>query len=332
MIVDLPTNDRSSAMVSATFASSTFEWSPKPPLVTIALPVYNAGKFFRPAVLSLLAQTFTNWELLIFDDGSEDDSLSTISDIKDPRIRVIKDRVNRGLVARLNEAIDMAKGVYFARMDADDISYPERLARQVESLEGDSTLDLVGAKAITIGTEDQMLGLFPFARFHHEICCRPWLGFYLVHPSWMGRTKWFRKYRYAVPAPYLCEDQELLLRSHADSKFGTVDKILFAYRVGAEPNWSKLAKTRREVFAFQSRHFMKRKQWRFWLFSLFSFIARRCLDEMRQYGLSGRTKRFGGPEEDAEREWRSVVEATRLSTGFNGDVSEVRETALKKRS
>ena len=300
------------------------------PLITVALPVYNAGKYFRPAVLSLLAQTYTNWELLIFDDGSNDGPLQAISDITDPRIKVIEDCVNRGLVARLNEAIDMAKGKYFARMDADDISYPERLSRQVQSLEADSTLDLVGVRAITIGTEDQMLGFFPFAPSHNEICCRPWLGFYLAHPTWMGRTQWFRKYRYATPAHYMCEDQELLLRSYVDSKFGTVDKVLFAYRVSATPNWSKLAKTRKEMYAFQKVHFIKYKQWRFLVFSLFAFIARSCLDAMRRIGLGGRLKKFSGLEMAAELEWRTVSEITNSPASVHGHLSRVWKTAIEK--
>lgn len=315
-----------------TFIHSIAKASAKSPLVTVALPVYNAGVFFRPCVLSLLAQSYANWELLIFDDGSNDGALQALSDINDPRIKVVGDGVNRGLVSRLNQAIDMAQGVYFARMDADDISYPERIARQVASLENDVTLDLVGAKAITIDAEDQMLGFFPFSKSHQEICGRPWLGFHLVHPTWMGRTEWFRTHRYAVPAHYLCEDQELLLRSYANSKFGAIDTILFAYRVADKPNWSKLAKTRRAMLAFQSRHFASHNQWQFWLFSLLSFIARRCVDELRRYGFSGRAKKFGRLENEANHEWRAVLEGTRFAASLNGDASKIRDTALERRA
>ena len=82
-----------------------------PPKITVAMPVFNGGEFLRPAVLSIVKQTFSDWELLIIDDGSTDGSLETIQDIQDARIRVIKDGLNKGLAARLNEAIDLARGV-----------------------------------------------------------------------------------------------------------------------------------------------------------------------------------------------------------------------------
>ena len=102
-----------------------------PALVTVAMPVYNAGKYLRLSVLSIVKQTFTNWELLIIDDGSTDDALKDIADIKDARIRIFRDGTNKGLAARLNEAVNLAQGYYFARMDQDDVSYPERFARQI---------------------------------------------------------------------------------------------------------------------------------------------------------------------------------------------------------
>ena len=92
------------------------------------MPVYNAGKYLRLAVLSIVRQTFTDWELLIVDDGSTDNALQGIADIDDARIRILRDGKNKGLAARLNECIDLARGKYFARMDQDDVSYPERFS------------------------------------------------------------------------------------------------------------------------------------------------------------------------------------------------------------
>src|SRR5450830_847145 len=91
------------------------------PLVTVAMPVYNAGKYLRLAVLSIVKQTFTDWEMLVIDDGSTDNAFDSIADIKDDRIRILRDGTNKGLAARLNEAIDLARGQYFARMDQDDV-------------------------------------------------------------------------------------------------------------------------------------------------------------------------------------------------------------------
>ena len=92
------------------------------PLLSVGMPIFNAGKHLRLAVLSIIHQTFSSWELLIFDDGSTDNALESLSDLKDPRIRIFSDGLNKGLAVRLNEAIDMARGHYFARMDQDDVS------------------------------------------------------------------------------------------------------------------------------------------------------------------------------------------------------------------
>ena len=244
------------------------------PLVTVAMPLYNAGKYLRLAVLSIVRQTFANWELLIIDDGSTDNALQSIADINDGRIRVIRDGQNKGLAARLNECIDLARGKYFARMDQDDVSYPERLMRQVMSFHENPALDLVAVRAITVDENNKATGLFPSTLTHDEICARPWLGFYFPHPTWMGKIEWFRKYRYTVPGPYFCEDQELLLRSYRDSKFGTIDEVLFAYRVRGKVNQQKLAKTRWTVLNVQLRHFVSLNMWHFVLLAVAVFLGR----------------------------------------------------------
>ena len=252
------------------------------PLVTVAMPVYNAGRYLRLAVLSIISQTFTDWELLVIDDGSTDNALQDIADIDDARIRIFRDGVNKGLAARLNECIDLAQGQYFARMDSDDVSYPERLARQIAALQKTPELDLVATRAITIDENDQATGLFPYAISHEEICARPWRGFYFPHPSWMGKTAWFRKYRYTEPGPYFCEDQELLLRSYCDSQFVTLDEILFAYRIRSSVNWEKLAKTRWTILRVQLKNFSNLHQWKYVLLSLLAYCLKRGSDILKK--------------------------------------------------
>ena len=257
------------------------------PLITVAMPIYNAGKYLRFAVLSIVNQTFTNWELLIIDDGSTDNALKDIADIKDKRIRILRDGINRGLAARLNEAIDLARGQYFARMDGDDVSYPERFERQLSVLKNKPELDLVATRAITIDESNKTIGLFPYAISHKEICAKPWRGFYFPHPTWMGKIEWFRKYRYSVPSPYCCEDQELLLRSFNKSRFSTLDEILFAYRLRDITDWQKLARTRRAVFMVQLRHFTSSSLLHFLLLATLAFVGKIGADYMRK--ISGRS-------------------------------------------
>jgi len=282
------------------------EKSVKRPLVTVAMPVYNAGKELRLAVLSILKQTFTDWEFIIIDDGSTDNALQYISDIKDVRIKILIDGDNKGLAARLNEAIDMANGQYFARMDQDDISYPKRFERQLGVLQNDAELDLVATRAITINDENEATGLFPYSFSHDEICARPWLGFYFPHPTWLGRTEWFRKYRYAIPAPYFCEDQELLLRSYNESKFQILNETLFAYRVKESINFNKRIKTRIAVFQLQFRNFIRKRQLRFAVFSLAIFVARVFSDIFEVFFWKINSNYTNG-EEEISHEWMSVL-------------------------
>lgn len=244
------------------------------PLVTVAMPVYNAGKHLRLAVLSIVRQTFANWELLIIDDGSTDNALQSIADIKDDRIQILRDGKNKGLAARLNECINLARGEFFARMDQDDVSFPERFEQQLEVLKNNSRLDLVAARAITIDENNKATGIFPSALKHGEICAKPWRGFYFPHPTWFGRIEWFRKYGYTVPGPYFCEDQELLLRSYRESQFATVDKILFGYRVRAKTNLARLVNTRLTMLHIQSRNFSGSNQWHFVLLATAAFAAK----------------------------------------------------------
>ena len=277
----------------------------KAPLVTVAMPIFNAGSYLRLAVLSIVRQTFADWELLIIDDGSTDNALQDIADIRDHRIRILRDGENKGLAARLNEAIDLARGSYFARMDQDDVSYPDRFARQIEALERDPQLDLVAARAVTIAGDHRLTGILP-ASMQKEISTKPWRGFYLPHPTWMGRIEWFRKYRYAEPGPYFCEDQELLLRSHEESRFGIIDQPLLAYRIRENTPWRKLIKTRLTILPVQLRHFLPKGQLFFTLMAILTFIGRLVLDVLRPFlGITYPIARIRG--EEAFQKWRNVL-------------------------
>ncbi|MGZ8983215.1 MAG: glycosyltransferase family 2 protein [Methylotenera sp.] len=255
------------------------------PLVTVAMPVYNAGKYLRLAVLSIIRQTFTDWEMLIIDDGSTDDAFDSIADIQDERIRILRDDANKGLAARLNEAIDLARGQYFARMDQDDVSYPERFERQVQLLQNEHELDLVAVRAITISGNNELTGMLACTDSNEEISAKPWRGFYLPHPTWMGKIAWFRKNRYANPGPFFCEDQELLLRTYDKSRFSMIMEPLFAYRIRDSINWQKLIKTRLTVLKIQLHHFMDKGQLYFSIMAVSSFIGRIILDALKGISL-----------------------------------------------
>lgn len=252
------------------------------PMITVAMPVYNAGKHLRLAVLSIVKQTFTNWEMLIIDDGSTDNAFELISDIHDERIVILKDGSNKGLAARLNEAMDLARGEYFARMDQDDVSYPERFERQLQALQNDTSLDLVAIRPVTINDDNVLTGVLACADANHKICAKPWRGIGLPHPTWMGKTTWFLNNRYAIPAPYFCEDQELLLRTYESSCFVIITEPLFAYRIRGSINWNKLKKTRVAVLKVQLKQFILKRQLFFSAMALLSFIGRIISDNFKR--------------------------------------------------
>lgn len=279
------------------------------PQITIAMPIYNAGSYLRPAVLSILQQTIADWELIIIDDGSSDGSSESIGDIQDLRVRVLADGLNRGLAARLNEAIDLARGRYLARMDQDDISYPERLARQLAMLEQNSELDLVACRCVSIDAKNRLVGALPHALTHEKLCARPWAGFYLPHPTWMGRIEWFRRHRYASPGPYGCEDQELLLRTFRDSRFATVPEILFAYRVRTKIDWGKSLKARSTLLGIQLRYFAAARQSHFGLLAALAFVARVALDSLNFFGNFGIHRQSAGVvEANEESRWLTILD------------------------
>ena len=199
------------------------------PSITIAMAMRNNGATLAYALESLLWQTFERWKLVLLDDGSSDDSLAVANNYKDPRIQIIADGRHLGLAARLNQAVDLAGSAYIARMDADDIAYPQRLAQQLEMLEQHAELDLVGAGALVFSGSGIAVGTLPLRATHEQICRRPWAGFYLAHPTWMGRTAWFRRYRYD-PAALKAQDQVLLLGAYDASRFACLPEVLLGYR------------------------------------------------------------------------------------------------------
>jgi|WetSurMetagenome_2_1015567.scaffolds.fasta_scaffold26701_3 glycosyltransferase involved in cell wall biosynthesis len=119
------------------------------PLVSVVLPVYNGARTIARAVKSILAQTYRNFEFVIINDGSTDDTSRILETFEDPRIRILNQE-NRGLVPSLNTGILSSRGAYIARMDADDEALPERLEKQVTFLESHVDVAVVGSAVIVI--------------------------------------------------------------------------------------------------------------------------------------------------------------------------------------
>jgi glycosyltransferase involved in cell wall biosynthesis len=199
------------------------------PIVSIGMPVYNCARTVAQAICSILNQTLQDWELIIIDD-STDNTSEIIASFRDPRIIVIRGEENTGLAARLNDCVGRARGKYFARMDGDDIAYPERLRKQVEYLERHPKVDLLGAGCVVFRGDGEAYGLRCKKMLSHaEICGNSLIGLSLMHPTWVGKIEWFLRNQYRCDFPF-SEDRELLMRTRDTSNFFILSEPLLGYR------------------------------------------------------------------------------------------------------
>jgi len=200
-----------------------------PPVVSVIMSMRNSASTVEAAARSVLQQTFADFELIVIDNGSSDQSGAIVASFNDPRIRLVREASTSFLGTRLKQAVGLCRGEFIARMDADDICFPERLARQVARLREDPGLDLIGCGAAVFTSAGELVGELPVPSAHRDIVARPFAGFPLPHPTWCGRATWFRSNPYDADISY-AEDQDLLLRSFRHTRLGAVDAVLLAYR------------------------------------------------------------------------------------------------------
>lgn len=254
-----------------------------PPLISVLLPARNAAQTLRPAIRSVLRQTLANFELIILDDTSTDGSPDIARDFRDERVLVLPAEGAPGLVARLNQGIEAARGTFIARMDADDVCFPERFEKQAAALRANSSIDLIGSRVMCFIDGGDAFGLLPFRGSHREICARPWQGFYLPHPTWMGRAEWFRRHKYRVPEVVRAEDQELLLRAMPVSRYAALPDVLLGYRcrpLSMAPLWT----ARHNLVSAQLKIFASRGQFVYSCAALAICLGRILSDLTRQVG------------------------------------------------
>jgi glycosyltransferase involved in cell wall biosynthesis len=118
----------------------------KSPLVSVLLPTYNRIDYLKQSIPSVISQTYRNWELIVVDDGSIDDSICFIRELNDPRIKIFRLRENKGRVVALNFGLSKCQGEYIARLDSDDIFLPRHLEISLCHLEANPTTSLVGSQ------------------------------------------------------------------------------------------------------------------------------------------------------------------------------------------
>ena len=207
---------------------------PENPLISVVMPVYNARQYLAEAMDSILAQTFPDFEFVCVDDGSTDDSLAILNDYakRDSRVKVVS-RPNTGVWKALNDGIAASRGTLIARMDADDVSLPERFAKQVAFLNEHPEVVAVGSPVLVIDADGAPLREMPDPpRWTHEDIDTAHLtggGQVFFHPALIFRREaleqagLYRKW----PA---AQDLDLFLRLAEIGKLANVREVLLKYR------------------------------------------------------------------------------------------------------
>ena len=204
------------------------------PLVSVVMSVYNAEKFLSDAIKSILNQSFKDFEFIIIEDSSTDHSLDIIKEFQkqDNRITIIEKEKNEGsegFIKNLNFGLEIAKGKYIARMDADDISSLDRFQKQVDFLETHQEISLVGAQINFINEKNEIIGEKIGALEHEEIVHKISSKIQLFHPVIMFRNN--ESIRYREKFVY-CEDYDLYLYLITQGKkLANIDEKLLNYRI-----------------------------------------------------------------------------------------------------
>ena len=201
--------------------------------ITIGIPFVRNRDTIADAIRSVFAQTWQDWQLLLVDDGSCDGSLEVARAVSDPRVRVLTDTTNRGLPARLNQIVANAKTDLVARLDADDMMHPERLARQVAALTADPTIDVVGTGMYAVDAAGELVGVME-SRSAVTAPIDVLAKGILAHGTIVAKRTWFERHPYDARYPR-AEDRELWCRTYRTSRFHGLAEPLYFVRLGPGP-------------------------------------------------------------------------------------------------
>ena len=198
----------------------------KPTRVSVLMPLYNASQYLREAIESILQQTFQHFEFVIINDGSTDNSEQIILQYSDPRIRYFHNEENKGLVYTLNKGLELCQGAYIARMDADDISHPDRLKKQVDFMIQNPKVGVLGSWMKTI----------PRGKIHKKPCSNEEIKASMffnnpfAHPTVMLRKSVIENHRYDHNFLHI-EDYEFWIRLASKMEMANLPEVLLEYRI-----------------------------------------------------------------------------------------------------
>ena len=202
------------------------------PVISVILPAYNAEQTIEESIQSIVSQTFIDWELIIINDGSTDNTKTKILSFIDSRIKYVENDGNKGLIYTLNRGIDLATGKYIARMDADDICYPERFEKQVAFMEEHPEVIVCGAQIEYFGTKKSGYRKIKLYTSDTEMKEQLAINTCFAHPSVMMRTEVIKKNNIKYNYSYKnAEDYKIWIDLMKFGKFANLSSPLLKYRV-----------------------------------------------------------------------------------------------------
>ena len=229
------------------------------PKISVIMSIYNGMPYLEQAVESVLNQTYKNFEFIIVDDASADDTLKYLKSLKDRRIKLIRNKKNLGLAVSLNIALRQARGDFVARMDADDISLSMRFEEQINFLQKHPTIGICGSFVNVIDETDKIIGKIKKPTSDKEIKKELFWLTPLLHPTWFAKKKIFDKLQgYDKKWDYV-EDFEFLIRAK-DFQMANIPKHLLLFRSQKERRSQKtIEKIYRNSLKLRQKIFREQK-------------------------------------------------------------------------
>ena len=201
-------------------------------LISVVLPAYNVQDTIGESIDSILSQTFTDFELIIINDGSQDNTEEVIHAYSDKRIRYYRNEKNEGLIYTLNRGLDLAQGKYIARMDADDVSLPTRFEKQVKVMEESPNIVVCGTQIIPFGVDTAKRFSLFLPEESEDLKNLLFIQTCFAHPTVMVRRQVLidNEVRYDADYPH-AEDYKMWIDLSLLGEFYNIQEPLLKYRL-----------------------------------------------------------------------------------------------------
>lgn len=226
------------------------------PKISVLTSVFNSAELLRPALESVLNQTFADFEWIIINDATPDNSIDILESYNDPRIKIFHNEANKGLAASLNKGLGLCTGEYIARMDTDDVCRLNRFEQQVKFLDSHPEIAIAGSWVNLTG---DWSGTWKTPVSHEDIQCKLIFNSPMAHPSVMMRKSALDKFslRYDETLRRI-QDYDLWVRASQVVRMANIPEILLDYRIDIQAKTPEVVKRANEViYAIRQRQLDK---------------------------------------------------------------------------